>query len=170
MKFEIETTDAFDELYQKAEKLTSKEKAVFIAILGASEHGLSFAVNCKKEKIAAKKSAPIEYEKIVALYNEICVSLPKVTTISQNRKNAIRILNSEYSMEQIEKGFKKAQASEFLTGKNKSWRANFDWLIKKANFVKTLEGNYDDRIVKNDEAKWATYDLDLFEKMLNNDD
>ena len=170
MKFEIETTNVFDELYLKAEQLTPKEKAVFIALLGASEYGLSFAVDCKKEKIAAKKSAPIDYEKIVRNYNEICKSLQKVTVISQNRKNAMRILCNEFSFEQITEVFRKAEASDFLAGRIKPWHANFDWLLKKNNFVKTLEGNFDNRKVESGECSFATYDLDLFEKMINNFD
>lgn len=170
MKFEIETTDVFDELYQKAEKLTPKEKAIFIALLGASEYGLSFAVDCKKEKIAARRSAPIEYEKIVRNYNEICKSLQKVTVISQSRKNAMRILCNEFSFEQITEVFRKAEASDFLAGRIKSWNANFDWLMKKTNFVKTLEGNFDNRKAKSGENSFAEYDLDLFEKMLNSED
>ena len=170
MKFEIKTTDVFDELYQKAEKLTPKEKAIFIALLGASENGLSFAVDCKKEKIAARKSAPIEYEKIVRNYNEICKSLQKVTVISQNRKNAMRILCSEFSFEQITEVFRKAESSDFLAGRIKPWHANFDWLMKKTNFVKTLEGNFDNRQAKSGENSFAEYDLELFEKMLNSDD
>lgn len=170
MKFEIKTTDVFDKLYQKAEKLTPKEKAIFIALLGASEYGLSFAVDCKKEKIAARKSAPIEYEKIVRNYNEICKSLQKVTVISQNRKNAMRILCSEFSFEQITEVFRKAESSDFLAGRIKPWHANFDWLMKKTNFVKTLEGNFDNRQAKSGENSFAGYDLDLFEKMLNSDD
>ncbi len=171
MKFEIETSDIFDELYQKAEKLTEREKALFATLLGVDKGlNLNFAFDCKKEKIAAKKSEPIEYEKIVRSYNEICKSLQKVTVISQNRKNAMRILCSEFSFEQITKAFEKAEASDFLSGKIKPWRANFDWLMKKANFVKTLEGNFDNRKVKSAESHMAAYDLDLFEKMLNSDD
>ena len=170
MKVEIKTTDVFDELYQKAEKLTPKEKAIFIALLGASEYGLSFAVDCKKEKIAARKSAPIEYKKIVRNYNEICKSLQKVTVISQNRKNAMRILCSEFSFEQITEVFRKAESSDFLAGRIKPWHANFDWLMKKTNFVKTLEGNFDNRQAKSGENSFAEYDLELFEKMLNSDD
>ena len=166
MNLKIEGSKELSEVFSKAASLTSKEKALLIILLNAEEKGINidFAADCKKQ--ISVKSAPIEYEKIVALYNENCKSLPKVTTISQTRKNAMRILNSEYSIEKIEEAFKKAQASEFLTGKNKPWRANFDWLIKKANFVKTLEGNYDNRKVESGEMS-ASYNLDLFERMLN---
>ena len=39
--------------------------------------------------------------------------------------------------------FEMAEASDFLKGKNpRNWSATFDWLIKDANLVKVLDGNY----------------------------
>lgn len=38
----------------------------------------------------------------------------------------------------------KAAESDFLNGKNdRGWVATFDWLMKPNNFIKVLEGNYD---------------------------
>ena len=42
--------------------------------------------------------------------------------------------------------FEKAEASHFLKGGNgRDWSADFDWLMKDANFAKVLDGNYDDK-------------------------
>jgi hypothetical protein len=39
-----------------------------------------------------------------------------------------------------------AEASSFLKGQNnRNWFASFDWLIKDANMVKVLDGNYTDK-------------------------
>ena len=57
----------------------------------------------------------------------------------------------EFTVEPFTTVFKKAEASKFLTGRNgKAWRANFDWLINASNFVKVLDGNYDDRTANRD--------------------
>lgn len=102
---------------------------------------------------------------IIDLYNEICVSLPKVKTISTARKTAIKSITKKYSIEQIREVFQKAEKNEFLKG-SKGWHANFDWLIKDSNFVKVLDGNYD--CAAHIEApNFASYDIDLFEQMLN---
>lgn len=47
----------------------------------------------------------------------------------------------------------KAAKSSFLNGDNaKGWMASFDWLVKsKDNFLKCLEGNYDDKGASNAE-------------------
>nr|DAK80054.1 MAG TPA: hypothetical protein [Caudoviricetes sp.] len=112
----------------------------------------------KKENIIAD---------IIGLYNEICVSLPKVKTVSNARKTAIKSLVNKYDIEQIRTVFTKAETSNFLKGNNNhSWQANFDWLIKDNNFVKVLDGNYD--CAAHIEApNFAAYDIDLFEQMLN---
>ena len=85
-------------------------------------------------------------QELVDLFNSICISLPQVTVLSTRRERTINTMLKEFTAEQFITVFKKAEASKFLTGRNgKAWRANFDWLINASNFVKVLDGNYDDR-------------------------
>lgn len=91
------------------------------------------------------------YKQIAKLYNGTCTSLPKVTTISSARERAIKSRLKEFTVKQFQTLFRKAQASKFLTGKNKNnWRANFDWLMNATNFAKVLDGNYDDYVAPHD--------------------
>ena len=91
------------------------------------------------------------YKQIAKLYNGTCTSLPKVTTISSARERVIKTRLKEFTVKQFQTLFRKAQASKFLTGKNKNnWRANFDWLMNATNFAKVLDGNYDDYIAPHD--------------------
>lgn len=90
-------------------------------------------------------------QELVDLFNSICVSLPQVTVLSTRRERTINTMLKEFTVEQFTTVFKKAEASKFLTGRNgKAWRANFDWLINASNFVKVLDGNYDDRAANRD--------------------
>jgi hypothetical protein len=41
--------------------------------------------------------------------------------------------------------FENAENSSFLKGVDGGWKASFDWLIKEANMLKVLEGNYADK-------------------------
>jgi hypothetical protein len=84
-----------------------------------------------------------KYIYIRDIYNEICVSFPKLTVLSARRKQAIRARLNTYSVEQIKEVFTRAEASDFLKGKNnRNWQANFDWLINDTNMAKVLDGNY----------------------------
>lgn len=88
----------------------------------------------------------INYHKIVNLYNDICISFPKVKTLSESRKKSIRARLSTYTYNDFENLFNKAESSDFLKGKNsRDWQANFDWMIKDSNMAKTLDGNFDNK-------------------------
>ena len=89
----------------------------------------------------------VDYQEIINLYNNTCVSFPKVFTLSETRKKAIKKKLKTYSMEDFKKLFEMTEGSKFLKGENNwNWSANFDWLIKDSNMVKVLEGNYEDKL------------------------
>ena len=87
----------------------------------------------------------IDYQQIVDLYHSICKSLPTVRSLSDARKKAIRSRLRQYTIDDFKAVFEKAEASSFLTGADGGWKASFDWLIKEANMLKVLEGNYADK-------------------------
>ena len=95
-----------------------------------------------------------DYNAVIEAYNDTCYSLPSVKTLSDSRKRAIRKLYKNYSMEQINEVFLKAQCSDFLSGKSGKWNATFDWLIKDSNFIKVLEGNYDNKVATASRIDW----------------
>lgn len=134
-------------------------------------------IKCLKKEIEVLKNNNTEENKeenskddIIQIFNELCISLPKVKTVTETRKKAAKTIAKKYSVEQIKEVFKKAESSDFLKGKNnRDWQANFDWLMKDSNFAKVLDGNYDNKKVDKGKVQGAAYDLELFEKMLNED-
>lgn len=85
------------------------------------------------------------YEKIRDLYHDNCPSFSRIKILSENRKKTIKARWKQYGMKlaPFKKLFRKAESSEFLKGNNdRSWHANFDWLLNEANMTKTLEGRY----------------------------
>ena len=96
----------------------------------------------------------IDYQKIVNMYNDTCVSFPKLTKLSDSRKKSIKARLNTYSYDDFQTLFSKAEASDFLKGKNsRDWQANFDWLIKDRNFAKTLDGNYDNKTAQKQQVE-----------------
>ena len=81
------------------------------------------------------------------LYNSVCGSYPRLVKMSEARKKAIRArLRAGYTVEDFQKLFEMAEASDFLKGKNnRNWSATFDWLVADSNMAKVLDGNYTDR-------------------------
>ena len=103
-----------------------------------------------------------KYIYIKDIYNEICVSFPRLTVLSDRRKKALKARLNTYSVEQIKEVFTKAESSDFLKGKNnRNWQANFDWLINDTNMAKVLDGNYDNKqktgangiVIKNEKSE-----------------
>lgn len=85
----------------------------------------------------------IDYQQIADLYNETCVSFPRLTKLSDSRKKAIRARLKQYSVDDFRRMFELAESSDFLKGKNdRNWSATFDWMVKDANMAKILDGNY----------------------------
>lgn len=113
------------------------------------EKDIDIDTEIEKEQPDDKRPTPsirIPYEKVKSLYNDICKSFPKCTTLSDARKKAIRArFVAGYTIDDFNTAFTKAEASPFLKGQNnRNWTATFDWMLKDANFVKILDGNYDD--------------------------
>lgn len=95
----------------------------------------------KKEREERDKGV---YQRIADLYNEICISFPRVRTITDSRRKAIKARLRVFTEEDFRTVFEKAEASDFMKGANdRDWSADFDWMIKDANMSKILEGKYD---------------------------
>lgn len=115
--------------------------------------------NINKESIKEKET--VDYQGVIDVYNETCVSLPSVQKLTDKRKRALKSITKKFSVEDLKTVFKKAEGSSFLNGSSDKWSgATFDWLIKEDNIVKVLEGNYDDKVSR----RKASYDLDAYEK------
>ena len=121
---------------------------------------------CNADRIEREEEGEIlTYQLIVDMFNEICVSFPHVTAISERRKAAIKARMKQYNGEQFKRLFEIAESSDFLKGKNnRDWVANFDWLMKDSNFAKVLDGNYGDFSQKSDPNK--SYDLNEVKGLL----
>jgi len=107
------------------------------------------------------------YQQIADLYNDTCVSFPRLKTLSDARKKAIKARCKTYTVEDFKEVFRKVEASDFLKGKNgRDWTATFDWIIKDSNMAKILDGNYDNTGGKNDtvqNTEWNPKTHNFFE-------
>ena len=132
-------TNCEGRLHKSARQTSQKSKADF--------------TNCEESNIDSKIGSNIDeniYTQVKEKFCEICISLPKIISIDKSRKATVKARLKEYSFEDIITVFQKAEKSDFLTGKvsnqgSRPFKASFDWLMKPSNFIKILEGNYDNR-------------------------
>ena len=100
----------------------------------------------KEIEVEKEPKTKLNYQLIADMYNDTCVSFPRLKTLSDSRKKAIKARLNTYSIDDFKTLFEKAEASNFLKGANeRNWAASFDWLIKDSNMAKVLDGNYDNK-------------------------
>ena len=88
----------------------------------------------------------IKAKDVVEVWNEMAAKLgkPKVRDLTPERRQLLKARASQYALEDFVSVFRSIERSGFLRG-DTGWRGcTFDWVFKKANFQKILEGNYDD--------------------------
>lgn len=127
-----------------------------------------------KDIILADKpqQSDTEIQSVVDAYHSICLDLPKIRTLTKQRRSAVKARISENGMDTITEAFRKAQASDFLTGKVTDFKASFDWIMKPSNFCKILEGNYDNRptparLANNEPQRSSSINLDDVAQLIN---
>ena len=133
---------------QRSRKSRENKKALqcnTIATIGNTEIEIEKEIDKDKEKEIEPEAQRVDYQLIADMYNNTCVSFPRVVTLSDKRKKAIKARLRVHTVEDFKRLFAKAEASSFLKGSNnRNWSADFDWLINDNNMIKTLEGKYDD--------------------------
>lgn len=83
---------------------------------------------------------------VVEVWNELAVKIgkPKVRDLTPERRQLLKGRMSQYALEDFVLVFNNIERSPFLRGDH-GWRGcTFDWVFKKSNFQKILEGNYND--------------------------
>ena len=110
----------------------------------SDEQQLNTNKNDKNVKnVKNEKKEDICYQQIADMYNNTCVSFPRLTKLSDARKKAIKARLKTYTADDLQNAFTLAEQSDFLKGaNNRNWSATFDWMLKDTNLAKILDGNY----------------------------
>lgn len=131
-----------------SEKPAKEEKKKRIKDKKNKEKDILLSKNIEKEKRPeAEASSEVRAEDVVELYNIICVSLPKVTKITDARRKSIQARLKENDPQDFRKVFEKAEASDFLSGRSGKWQmCTFDWIVgSPSHWQRIVEGVYDNR-------------------------
>ena len=84
-------------------------------------------------------------EHVVDSWNKLAARLgkPAVRVLSPERRQKLKARIRGFTVEDFREVLGKVDRSAFLRG-DRDWQGcTFDWITKKANFIKVLEGNYD---------------------------
>lgn len=113
-----------------------------------------------------KHGDSINYDGLVIFFNETLEKygsvIKPIRDIKGKRQDAVRARARERGKRSLATVFKNAATSDFLNGKNdKCFIATFDWLVKPNNYIKVLEGNYDNQEAKKGETpEWRLQEIE----------
>ena len=116
-------------------------------------------IDIKKDAKASKEktyganaphSALLDVNAFVSYFNEQLAAqgaiIKQVKTVTPKRRSVIEARARENGKEALKTVADKSASSDFLNGKNdRGWLATFDWIMRPNNFVKVLEGNFDNK-------------------------
>lgn len=109
---------------------------------GKKEEELSPNGDCPSDDAPSLRPEQV-FEGYQALAKELGLPVPRDFT--PERRQLVRARLAQFPMGDFLEVFAKCRGSPFLRGDARDGRTplSFDWLMKKANFLKVLEGNYD---------------------------
>jgi hypothetical protein len=113
---------------------------------GETETDIIHSNECMPETDVSDDDEKLDPKHVVDFWNQTAVTLgkPKVRDLTPERRQLLKARMSQYSIDDFVVVFDNIKTSPFLRGDN-GWRGcTFDWVFKKANFQKILEGNYND--------------------------
>jgi len=149
----------------KERSLTAKRQQKHRGKSNDNSNGVSVTSPLPREEKRREENKPpispkgegVPFQEIVDLYHEHLPMLPKVVNINDTRKRAMKSRWSESvniptandvismkcnSLDFWARYFKRAANQPFLTGDVTEWAADFDFLVKKTNFIKVIENKY----------------------------
>lgn len=151
---------AWDELQYKSDNSTDRVRAYREKHKKQRRNGVKRACNVSEtaqetetetdtEELEPKGSCAsadaLKPEHVIEQWNEIAPTLgkPSVRDLTPERRQLLKARIGQYALDDFVTVFARIRGSPFLRG-DTGWRGcTFDWVFKKANFQKILEGNYD---------------------------
>ena len=103
-----------------------------------------------------------DVRRIVEAWNSLGLQQVVRITGRSRRGCMLRARVKEHGVEGVLEAIEKIRHSAFLTGQNgKGWVITFEWFVKPNNFVKVLEGNYDNAYRRGGERRTGNEFLEM---------
>ena len=105
--------------------------------------------NNQYKNIVDSDAVNCPHQEILKLYADTLPMLMQVKIWSDKRKRLLKARWCEdvkrQNIDWWHKFFSFIAKSDFLTGKATDWQADIEWILNSANFIKILEGKYENK-------------------------
>lgn len=109
------------------------------------------------EIVCQTQSVSLDVKEVAEAWNDLQgLGIKPVSKMSASstRYKALSARIREHGKDKVLEAIENIKASNFLQGMNdKGWVITFDWFVKPNNFVKVLDGNYSNRVTREQEKK-----------------
>lgn len=99
--------------------------------------------------VTGKPDDNCPHEEIIKIYHAVLPELPSVKIWNDKRQKLLKARWREdekrQNLDWWTKFFRYVSKSDFLMGRANGFQASLEWLINSSNFVKVVEGNYENR-------------------------
>lgn len=115
-------------------------------------------INTKNNTNGSTEPVDIDFIKLKEYWNNKAVRVSKILTIDSVREKSIKSLVKKHGKVVFFTALKNMLESEFHNlDLSQSWKGNFDWILKPANFKKMLEldNSVEKKSEKIDKSKWV---------------
>lgn len=109
------------------------------------------------EIVCQTQSVSLDVKEVAEAWNDLQgLGIKPVSKMSASstRYKALSARIREHGKDKVLEAVENIKASNFLQGMNdKGWVITFDWFVKPNNFVKVLDGNYSNRVTREQKKK-----------------
>ena len=109
------------------------------------------------EIVCQTQSVSLDVKEVAEAWNNLqSLGIKPVSKMSASstRYKALSARIREHGKDKVLEAIENIKASNFLQGMNdKGWVITFDWFVKPNNFVKVLDGNYSNRVTREQKKK-----------------
>lgn len=91
-----------------------------------------------------------KFDEVLGLWNKLDKNIPKIQALNPgtDRYKLLKARVNEHGLDTVKSAIKNIEQSQFLKGYKTDFKITFDWFIRPNNFIKVLEGNYNDNLDK----------------------
>lgn len=126
----------------------------------------------KESSTNSTRTTEINTDLFLNKWNELGGNIPSIKFIRKDstRYRHLKARVEEYGEDTVLEMIDKVSESDFLKGNATDWTATFDWAINASNFLKIIEGNYDNKQPRSQAQRKEDEFVDMLNRFASRDD
>lgn len=144
---EHQNVDGLDKIREQTRKRVAEHRKRQKELLEEESLPKLTDQDTEEKPVTAKDSVkPGDVQKVINEWNKLQeFGISPVIRMTPSRMKMLKARIREYGADKVLEAIEKTKKSDFLMGRKKDFAIDFGWFIRPNNFLKILEGKYDNR-------------------------